>query len=141
MFKQNLVATVVVFILWSLIDFLVHGLMLQSVYQDTAALWRPENLMYPLLMSAVTLFFCFCVVIIYSALIAPKSLQAGFKYGLLLGLGIGVLTGVGSYAYMPIPLYLAGAWFAIYFVKLALAGVVAGYMVKEPATPVGATSY
>ena len=78
MFKQNLVATVV-FILWSLIDFLVHGLMLQSVYQDTATLWRPENLMYPLLMSAVTLFFCFCVVIIYSALIAPKSLQAGFK--------------------------------------------------------------
>ena len=32
---------------------------------------------------------------------------------------------------MPIPLYLAGAWFAIYFVKLALAGVVADYRSKS----------
>lgn len=141
MFKQNLAATVVVFIFLSAIDFLVHGLKLQLVYQETAALWRPENQMYPLLISALTLFFGFCVVIIYSALITPKPLQARFKYGLLLRLGIGVLTGVGSYAYMPIPLYLAGAWFTIYFVKLALAGVVAGYRVKEPATPVTATSY
>ena len=35
MFKQTLVATVAVYILWSIIDFLVHGILLQSAYQET----------------------------------------------------------------------------------------------------------
>ncbi len=140
MFKQTLVATVAVFILWSIIDFLVHGILLQSMYQETLHLWRPEDQMHALLMSAVTFIFGFSVVFTYGYFVAPKSLGTGLKYGAALGLGIGVLIGIGSFSYMPIPLCLAGAWLAVNFVKLVVAGLIAGRLVPEPVTPIGHSS-
>lgn len=141
MFKQTLLATVIVFIAWSLIDFLVHGMLLTSAYQETAYLWRPEDQMHALLMSAVTLVFSFCVVSIYSYLIAPKSVSTGLKYGLILGIGVGTAVGIGSFCYMPIPLCLAGAWFGVNLIEITAAGIIAGYMVKEPATQIGGSSF
>jgi Na+/H+ antiporter NhaA len=140
MFKQTLFATVIVFIVWSLIDFLIHGMLLQSAYQETANLWRPEDQMHMMLMSAVTLVFSFCVVSIYSYLVTPKSVSAGFKYGLILGVGVGTAVGIGSFSYMPIPLCLAGAWFGINLVEITMAGIIAGYMIKEPVTHIGGNS-
>ena len=141
MFKQTLLATVIVFIAWSAMDFLVHGMLLQSVYQETAFLWRPEDQMHALLMSAVTLLFSFCVVSVYSYFIVPKSVATGLKYGLTLGVGVGAVTGIGSFCYMPIPLYLAGAWFGVNLVEITLAGIIVGYMVKEPTTQIGESSF
>ena len=141
MFKQTLLATVIVFIAWSAMDFLVHGMLLTSAYQETAYLWRPEDQMHALLMSAVTLVFSFCVVSIYSYLIAPKSVSAGLKYGLILGIGVGTAVGIGSFCYMPIPLCLAGAWFGVNLVEITAAGIIVGYMVKEPATQIGGSSF
>jgi hypothetical protein len=141
MIKQTLLATMVVFIVWSIIDFLVHGMLLQSTYQATAHLWRPEDQAHMLLMSAMTLIFSLCVVSIYSYFIAPKSLRSVAQYGLLLGFGIGCLTGLGTYSYMPIPMELASSWFAVNFVELALAGIIAGSMIKEPATAIGGSVF
>lgn len=141
MFKQGLVPTVVIFILWSGMDFLIHGLMLQSAYQDTASLWRPNDQMHAWLMTAVTLFFSFVVVILYRTLIVPKSLSSGLKYGILLGLGIGIFSGIGPFAYMPIPLHMAATWFTLDFAKLALAGFVVGCMVTEPVTQIGDSKF
>jgi hypothetical protein len=138
MFKQTLVATVAVYILWSIIDFLVHGILLQSAYQETLHLWRSEDQMHALLMSGVTLFFGFSVVLTYGCFVAPKSVQTGLKFGA--ALGVGALTGLGSFSYMPIPLQLAAAWFAVNFVKLTLAGMIAGLLVKEPVTEIGGST-
>jgi Na+/H+ antiporter NhaA len=140
MFRQTLIATVVVFILWSIIDFLVHGMLLQASYQATSHLWRPEDQAHMWLMSAVTLIFSFCVVSIYSYFIAPKSLRSGTQYGLLLGIGVGCLTGLGTYSYMPIPMELASSWFAVNFVELTVAGIIAGSIIKEPVTEIGGGS-
>jgi hypothetical protein len=38
---------------------------------------------------------------------------------------------------MPIPLYLAAAWCLVNFVKIALAGLIAGRLIKEPTTEIG----
>ena len=140
MFKKMIAATAAVFILWSIIDFLVHGILLQEIYQETMHLWRPEDQMLALLMSAVTLFFGAAVVLIYSFFVAPKSLATGVKFGAVLGIGIGAMTGLGSFSYMPIPLCLAGAWFAVMFAKLTVAGLVVGRLVSEHVTPIGMRS-
>jgi len=39
--KRAILAVVGVFIAWSMLDFLIHGLLLQSTYEATANLWRP----------------------------------------------------------------------------------------------------
>jgi hypothetical protein len=41
MVKKILIAGVVVFIAWSVVDFIVHGWILQGAYAATARLWRP----------------------------------------------------------------------------------------------------
>ena len=130
MFKQNLLATVVVFIAWTIIDFLTHGRLLMEAYEATAHLWRSEQDMNPVLMSGVTLIYSFCFVALYQYFVNPKSLSTGLKFGALFGLAAGVIGGIGSYVYLPISLQLAGSWFAISLVELTAAGAIAGYLVK-----------
>jgi hypothetical protein len=36
---------------------------------------------------------------------------------------------------------LASSWFAVNFVELALAGIIAGSMIKEPATAIGGSVF
>jgi hypothetical protein len=132
MLKQTLWAVIAVFISWSILDFLIHGVLLKSTYQETAYLWRPEDEMNMSLMSVVTLIYSICFVSIYSFLIDSKSLLSGIKFGIIFGFGSGVAMGFGSYCYMPIPLSLAFSWFMGSFVELTIAGVIVGFMVKTP---------
>lgn len=131
MLKQTIWAVIAVFIAWSILDFLIHGVLLESTYQETVNLWRPEDEMNMPLMSFVTLVFSICFVTIYSYLIEPKSLWLGIKYGLILGIATGVSVGFGSYCYMPIPLSLAVSWFLASLVEISLAGIIVGYLVKS----------
>jgi|DEB0MinimDraft_12_1074336.scaffolds.fasta_scaffold00948_4 hypothetical protein len=131
MFKQNLLATVVVFIAWTIIDFLTHGRLLMEAYEATAHLWRSEQDMNPALMSGVTLIYSFCFVALYQYFVNPKSLSTGLKFGALFGLAAGVVGGIGSYVYLPISLQLAGSWLAISLVELTAAGAIVGYLVKD----------
>lgn len=133
MFKQTIWAIITVFIAWSLLDFLIHSVLLQSTYHATAALWRAEEDMKMALMSFVTLVFSIGFVSIYSYLINPKTLVAGIKYGVILGITTGTSMGIGSYCYMPIPIGLAFSWFIASLVELSLAGVIVGYMVSSRA--------
>lgn len=133
MIKRNLLAVIAVFVAWSILDYLIHGVMLASSYEATANLWRPMEEMNPLLCYGVTLGYIICFVLIYDLLISNKSLQNGIKFGLLLGLGNG-LVDLGSYVYMPIPLTLAEAWFVASVVQTGIAGAIVGAMIKQPQT-------
>jgi hypothetical protein len=130
MLKKTIWAVIAVFIVWSILDFLIHGILLKSTYQATANLWRPEDEMNMPLMSLVTLIISICFVTIYSYMINPKSLALGVKYGLVFGLITGVSMGFGSYCYMPIPLSLAFSWFIGSLIELTIAGFIVGWMVK-----------
>ncbi len=131
MLKQLIWAVIAVFVTWSLLDFLIHGIFLKSTYQATANLWRPEEEMNMLLMSMVTLIFSICFVSIYSFLVNPKSLAIGIKYGVVFGMGAAISMGFGSYCYMPISLSLALSWFIASLVEITLAGVLVGLIVKK----------
>ena len=130
MLKQTIWSVIAVFIVWSILDFFIHSVLLQPTYQETAHLWRPMDEMKMPLMSFVTLTFSICFVYIYSYLIEPKSLQAGIKYGVILGIATGTSMGFGSYCYMPIPLSLAFSWFFASVVELSLAGLIVGLVIN-----------
>jgi hypothetical protein len=128
--KRMLLALVAVFITWSVLDFLIHGLLLQSTYEATASLWRPIEEMNMLLMYFVTLVFTAAFVGIYGFLVTPKSVMSGARFGLLFGLATGISMGFGSYTYIPIPLMLAWSWFIGTLIESVIAGVVAGLIIK-----------
>lgn len=132
MLKQTIWASIAVFIVLSMLDFIIHEIFLKSSYQETANLWRPEDEINMSVASVVALVFSICFVSIYSYLIESKSLVSGIKFGVLFGLAVGVSMGFGSYCYMPIPLSLALSWFFASLVELAIAGIMVGFIVKVP---------
>jgi len=129
--KRTILAVIAVFIAWSILDFVIHGLLLQSTYEATASLWRPMDEMNMPLIYLVTLAYAACFVAIYGVLISEKSFTAGIKFGGLFGLAAGISMGFGSYSYMPIPLTLAWSW----FFGMLIEGIVAGALVGAILVP------
>ena len=41
MVKKIIIAIIAVFILWSILDFVIHGVLLSEAYKATVELWRP----------------------------------------------------------------------------------------------------
>ncbi len=131
MLKRTVLAVVAVFIAWSVLDFILHGVLLKSTYMATASLWRPMEEMNMPLMNFVTLVVAACFVLIYGLLVGQKSLMAGIGFGVLFGLASGISMGFGSYSYMPIPLTLAWSWFAGSLLQAITAGAIVGAIIKR----------
>ncbi len=127
MIKKIGLAWLGVFVVWEVLDFLIHNVLLMPAYQATAALWRPMEEMKMGVMVASVAVSALVFTIIYAHLVSDKRMDTGLKYGFLMGL----LSGVGmaaSYAVMPIPASLAASWLGGVLVEGAAAGVVVGYM-------------
>lgn len=135
MMKRFLLAVVSVFLAWSVLDFLIHGVMLQSAYEATAALWRPMGEMKMGLMYGVGAVGAAAFVGLYAAVVKPKSVATGLKYGLLFGIATGVPMGFGSYCVMPIPLQMAFIWFGGSLVETVVGGAIAGAIIKPSVQP------
>ena len=133
MTKRTVLAVIVVFVAWQIMDFLLHGVLLPSTYAETASLWRPEAEMKMGLMRLVGGGAALAFVCLYAWLIRPKSIFMGLSYGMLFGLGTGISMGFGSYCVMPIPATLAVAWAVGAFVEAVVAGALAGWIVKGTA--------
>jgi hypothetical protein len=131
MAKRTIWAIVAVFLAWSILDFILHGLLLRSTYEATANLWRPMTQMNMPLMYFVTFVFTVCFVLIYGLLVGQKSLASGIRFGALFGLATGITMGFGSYSYMPIPLTLAWSWFFGSWIEAITAGVIVGAILKS----------
>lgn len=131
MVKRTIWAIVTVFIAWSILDFILHGLLLRPIYVNTASLWRPMDQMNMPLMYFVTLVFTVCFVLIYRLLVGQKSLTSGIRFGALFGLATGISMGFGSYCYMPIPLTLAWSWFIGSLVEAIAAGAIVGAIIES----------
>jgi len=131
MLKKVLLASIAVFILWSALDFVIHGMILGATYASTAQLWRPQAEMKTWLLYLVTFIAAFTFVGIYGWLIASKGTGTALRYGLLFGLGTGISMGYGTYAFMPIPYMLALVWFVGSLVEYVAGALLAGVIIRE----------
>jgi len=122
--NKFIIATVSVFLAWSFLDFIVHGLLLAGSYADTASLWRPQPEMKLGLISLTTLASAAGFSAIYKFLVNSGSQRTGVIYGLLFAMATGVAAGPGVYAVMPVPMGLGLAWMAAVFVEGLLGGLI-----------------
>ncbi len=131
MAKKVVLAIVAVFICWAIVDFVVHGILLQPLYAETAKLWRPMAEMKMGLTYLVTFISGVVFVLIYALFFGKKSLGIGVAYGALFGIGAGISMGYGTYSVQPVPYMLALSWFLANLVEGALAGLITGGIVKD----------
>ncbi len=129
--KRTLLAMLAVFVLWSAMDFVIHGLVLASPYALTPQLWRPMMEMKTGLMYATVLIAAASFVGIYAWFIADKSVKTAVRYGLVFGIGSGISMGYGSYSVMPLPSEIALGWFVGSLIEAIAAGWITGMIVKK----------
>ena len=94
-------------------DFALHGNLLMGIYEQTSDLWRdPEEMktFFPYMLST-QFFTALLAAFIFTRNYEGKGIGEGLRFGIMLGLLFGVMMSA-SYAWMPIPTALAGAWFA-----------------------------
>ena len=124
-------AVIAVFVAWSLMDFVMHGVILASSYAATQALWRPTNEMKLTVMYIAVLIAALCFVLVYVLFFSRRGVATGLRYGLLFGVGAGVSMGYGSYSVMPIPYHMAFTWFLGTVIEAAVGGAILGAIVRE----------
>lgn len=136
MVKKAILAGVIVFVLWSAWDMLVHGFVLSGLYQDTAGLWRPMDEMRAMsgIIHVAVLISSVTFVWIYAQFFRTKNMGTALMYGIMYGLAAGISMGFGTFAVMPIPFRMALIWFLGALGKTITGAVVLGLVVKERAS-------
>ena len=129
--KRTILAVVAVFLAWSLLDIVIHQVVLMGEYGATIDLWLPPDEMMSGLIYVVTLISAVVFVGIYKFLICRKELGRAIQYGLLFGVAVGIGMGYGSYAVMPLTHTIALTWFLGTVVQGGVAGALLGLIVKE----------
>jgi len=76
--KRSLLAGFTILVAWMLIDLLIHRIFLAPIYEATKNLWRPFEQMNVVLIYTATLVLIGVFIGIYTWLVRPKSLAAGF---------------------------------------------------------------
>lgn len=129
--KKTTLSILSVFIAWSVMDFVIHGVILRSSYAATASLWRPMGEMKTSLMYFSVFVASLTFVLIYSLFFSQKGISTGLKYGALFGLSAGVPMGYGSYSVMPIPYHMAFTWCFGSVVEAMVGGLIIGLIIRE----------
>lgn len=141
--KKLLTTFVGVYIVNMVLNFIIHGGILESTYSspEMSGLMRPENEM-----AANTwihfvsgLFVSFFFVFIFSKGYENKGIIEGVRYGLYIGLMMSVPMAYDSYAVYPIPYSLALQWFLYGVVQYIILGVVAALLYKPKAAAAAAS--
>ena len=133
--KQWLLASVAVFVVVAVLEFLMHGVLLSDVYRQTASVWRSEAEMQKMMwifwvgMLVFAPFFALIYVKGYEK--GKPGLGQGFRYGLYVGVMLSVMHSFGWYVILPIPLALAFYWLLGILVEFIAAGVAAGLVYHE----------
>jgi len=129
--KKIIIAILVVFVVWQLLDFVMHGLILRSSYEATPQIWRPMAEMKMGLLMIVSLLSAVSFVWIYARLVFPKNIWIGLEYGLFLGVAFGLGMGYGTYSTIPVPYTMALTWFLGTIIEMATAGFLVALIIKE----------
>jgi hypothetical protein len=133
--KRWLLASVAVFVVIFVLEFIIHGVLLQGAYQQTASLWRPladmQRLMWIMWLGYLVfaLFFTFIYTKGYEK--GKPGLGQGLRFGFYVGAMLSVLHGFGWYAILPIPLALSFYWFVAVLVESIAMGIAAGLVYHE----------
>lgn len=124
MSKKVLIASLAVFVLFSIYNFIFHGLILASAYMAIESLWRPDYQRLMWIYHVLNIVGAFFFVFVFSKGYEGRGAMEGVRFGLYMGTWIGVGYAYGTYAMVAIPYWMAFTWFVGSIIQHILAGVV-----------------
>ena len=130
--KRFALSTIAGFIFAFAFEFLFHGKLLKPIYESTAHLWRTETEMQGYCGIAMGGLFLLVTALgyIFTRHYEGKGIGEGIRFGLMFGILLGVAQ-FSMYAYMPIPMTLALAWFGGALVEMVGVGIIFSLIYKK----------
>jgi hypothetical protein len=132
--KRFALGCVAVYVVYQVLGFLIHQIMLGGTYKALETVWRPEaemmSMMWVMFVTSAVWVVLFCY--IFTRGYENKGIMEGVRYGLLIGLFWGIPYAYESYMIYPITMGLAHAWFISTVIVATICGMVMA-MVYKPA--------
>ena len=133
--KKIVTASVVVFVLILIMDYVLHGILLRGLYAETAHLWRPAETLRRLawIIWVVDAVIAFLTVWLFAKgwEVGKSWLGQGIRFGLALGFIFSLPMGFSMYAIMPVPFSLGLGWFAGALAEFVIASVAAAWVFRS----------
>lgn len=121
---KPILSVLLVFLSFILTDFIIHGYILISSYNETASLWRPQNEMKVGLIQLVNLLISAVICYSYTYFVTNKTLKNTLFYVFTIGFVMGISAGYITYATMPITNFIAFTWFIGIIIQKLIAGII-----------------
>ena len=124
--KTFWIGFVAVFVVFQVLAYVVHQVLLSDTYASLATVFRPEqemfDIMWQMSLGQAAYLFLFCY--IFTKGREGKGIAEGVRYGILMGLFLAIPMAVEQYVVFPISGSLAIAWFFSTLVFLVVCGAV-----------------
>lgn len=122
--KKVLIGAAAVFVAVSVMDYVIHGVLLTSAYEATKSLWREDMDSKMWIFSVVALIGSFFFSYIFSKGYEGKGIAEGARYGLYIGIWMSVGMAYGTYGMIAIPYSMAIQWFLYGVVEYVVGGII-----------------
>ena len=124
--KTFWIGFIVVYIVWQVIGFVVHGVMLAETYTNMWQVLRPaaeiESMTWIMFVSSALYLLLFCY--IFTKGYEGKGIGEGLRFGLLMGLFMSIPMALDQYALYPISSNIAAIWFVSGVLSFMIVGAV-----------------
>ena len=128
-------ASVAAFAISMILGYVFNNICLCKLYKETASLWRPMEEMNKLMPYGflIDLICSFILVFIYAKGYEGKSsrIAEGLRFGLMMGIFIGLPMAGWTYITQPLPFIMAFYWFLMTVFEMLVIGAVVGLIYKK----------
>lgn len=124
--QRYVLGSLVVFLFYSIAEWLFHSICLESWYAEGLVAMRPGGAFGGdfvwLVLGSLIMTFGFCFIFTYGY--QNRGISEGLRFGLIMGTTFGLATGLIRYAVFPLPAKLAVVWIVGHMIEMVLAGII-----------------
>jgi len=129
--KKFVIASIVVFVACQIIEMIVHGFLLGSIYGTLKEVWRPDMMDKMWIMYITSFVFSFLFVYIYTKFYQGKGIIEGLFFGTIIGIFMNFCGIFNQYVIYPVPFSLAIQWFIYGMIEFIIIGAIASLIYTE----------
>jgi len=123
--KKWIIASLVVFVVYEVLNFVFHSLLLMGTYEQLQTVWRADMSSKMWIMWVTAIFWSFLFVYIFIKGYEAKGWMEGLRYGFWIGLFLNIPMAFNQFAIYPITFDLAIWWFVLGMIQILVCGIVA----------------
>ena len=135
-FTRVALAALAAWVLYMVMGYLVHGVLLSDLYMQYTGVMRPEaqaQTILPVNFGVVLVGFFAFAYAYAKGYEGGNGLQEGLRFGVLVGIMLCTFGTIWEYMVWPVGRRLLAAWLIDYIVEFALYGIVVGLIYKPAA--------